>query len=144
MFDFYNSLFRVLFNFGCNYPQQIVAKTVGKVKVFHRKTEEKSREGQGYFPMEIQPHRRQESVRDFACVMTQAVLAILDQLKVFNFPDFKIIPINNILQCNGFHFFIYYILNFMIEVPNSELNVDTDSTIEMSLLFRTLTAIILL
>lgn len=49
------------------------------------------------------------------------------------FPDFKIIPINNILQCNGFHFFIYHILNFMIEVPNSELNVDTDSTIRIGI-----------
>jgi len=27
--------------------------------------------------MEIQPHRRYESVVDFACVMTQAVLAII-------------------------------------------------------------------
>lgn len=45
MFDFYNSLFHILFNFGCNYQYQIVAKMVGKVKVFHRKTEEKSREG---------------------------------------------------------------------------------------------------
>ena len=45
MFDFYNSLFQVLFSFGYNYPQQIVAKAAGKVKVFHRKTEEKSREG---------------------------------------------------------------------------------------------------
>ena len=30
MFGFYNSLFRVWFNFGCNYPRQIVAKMVGK------------------------------------------------------------------------------------------------------------------
>ena len=40
MFDFYNSLFQVLFNFGRNHPQQILAKAAGKVKVFHRKTEE--------------------------------------------------------------------------------------------------------
>ena len=40
MFDFYNSSFQVLFSFGRNHPQQIVAKAAGKVKVFHRKTEE--------------------------------------------------------------------------------------------------------
>ena len=45
MFDFYNSLFQVLFSFGHNHPQQIVAKEVGKVKVFHRKIEEKIKEG---------------------------------------------------------------------------------------------------
>lgn len=45
MFDFYNSSFQVLFSFGRNHPQQIVAKTAGKVKVFHRKTEEKIKEG---------------------------------------------------------------------------------------------------
>ena len=45
MFDFYNSLFQVLFSFGYNYPQQIVAKVAGKVNVFRWKTEEKSREG---------------------------------------------------------------------------------------------------
>ena len=45
MFDFYNSLFQVLFSFGHNYPKQIVAKAAGKVKVFHRKTEEKIKEG---------------------------------------------------------------------------------------------------
>ena len=32
--------------------------------------------------MEIQPHRRQESVGDFACVMTQAVLATLAILAI--------------------------------------------------------------
>lgn len=41
MFDFYNSSFQVLFSFGCNYPQQIVAKVAGKVKVFHRKIHDK-------------------------------------------------------------------------------------------------------
>jgi len=40
MFDFYNSSFQILFSFGCNYPQQIVAKAAEKVKVFHGKTEE--------------------------------------------------------------------------------------------------------
>ena len=45
MFDFYNSSFQVLFSFGYNYPQQIVAKAAGKVKVFHGKTEEKIKEG---------------------------------------------------------------------------------------------------
>ena len=40
MFDFYNSSFQVLFSFGCNYPQQIVAKAAEKVKVIKRKTEE--------------------------------------------------------------------------------------------------------
>ena len=45
MFDFYNSLFQVLFSFGHNYPKQIVAKAAGKVKVFHRKTEEKIKDG---------------------------------------------------------------------------------------------------
>jgi len=45
MFDFYNSSFQVLFSFGSNHPQQIVAKAAGKVKVFHRKTEEKIKEG---------------------------------------------------------------------------------------------------
>ena len=40
MFDFYNSSFQVLFSLGYNYPQQIVAKVAGKVKVFNRKTEE--------------------------------------------------------------------------------------------------------
>ena len=45
MFDFYNSSFQSLFSFGCNHPQQIVAKAAGKVKVFHRKTEEKIKEG---------------------------------------------------------------------------------------------------
>ena len=45
MFDFYNSSFQVLFSFGCNYPQQIVAKVAGKVKVFHRKIKEKIKEG---------------------------------------------------------------------------------------------------
>ena len=45
MFDFYNSSFQVLFSFGHNHPQQIVAKEVGKVKVFHRKIEEKIKEG---------------------------------------------------------------------------------------------------
>ena len=44
MFDFYNSLFQVLFNFGRNHPQQIVAKAAGKVKVFHRKIEETKNE----------------------------------------------------------------------------------------------------
>ena len=83
-------------------------------------------------------------IREQPCLSSSVIPMTHSILKVFNFPDFKIIPINNILQCNGFHFFIYHILNFMIEVPNSELNVDTDSTIEMSLLFRTLTAIILL
>jgi len=38
-------LFQVLFSFGHNYPKQIVAKASGKVKVFHRKTEEKIKEG---------------------------------------------------------------------------------------------------
>ena len=36
---------------------------------------EKIKEGQGYFPMEIHTHIQQESVGNFACVMTQAVLA---------------------------------------------------------------------
>ena len=45
MFDFYNSLFQVLFSFGYNHPKQIVAKAAGKVKVFHRKTEEKIKDG---------------------------------------------------------------------------------------------------
>ena len=45
MFDFYNSSFQVLFSFGRNHPQQIVAKAAGKVKVFHKKTEEKIKEG---------------------------------------------------------------------------------------------------
>ncbi|UTB41849.1 hypothetical protein NKF89_08670 [Agathobacter rectalis] len=45
MFDFYNSSFQVLFSFGSNHPQQIVAKAAGKVKVFHRKIEEKIKEG---------------------------------------------------------------------------------------------------
>ena len=45
MFDFYNSSFQVLFSFGRNHPQQIVAKAAGKVKVFHRKTEEKIKDG---------------------------------------------------------------------------------------------------
>ena len=45
MFDFYNSSFQVLFSFGYNYPQQIVAKAAGKVKVFHRKIKEKIKEG---------------------------------------------------------------------------------------------------
>ena len=40
MFDFYNSSFQVLFSFGYNHPQQIVAKVAGKVKEFHRKIEE--------------------------------------------------------------------------------------------------------
>ena len=40
MVDFYNSSFQVLFSFGYNYPQQIVAKAAEKVKVFHGKTEE--------------------------------------------------------------------------------------------------------
>ena len=44
MFDFYNSSFQVLFSFGYNYPQQIVAKAAGKVKVFHGKIEEKIKE----------------------------------------------------------------------------------------------------
>ena len=44
MFDFYNSSFQVLFSFGRNHPQQIVAKAAGKVKVFHKKTEEKIKE----------------------------------------------------------------------------------------------------
>ena len=44
MFDFYNSSFQVLFSFGSNHPQQIVAKAAGKVKVFHRKTEETKNE----------------------------------------------------------------------------------------------------
>ena len=30
MFDFYNSSFQVLFDFGHNHPQQIVAKAAGK------------------------------------------------------------------------------------------------------------------
>jgi len=38
-------LFQVLFSFGHNYPQQIIAKAAGKIKVFHRKTEEKIKEG---------------------------------------------------------------------------------------------------
>ena len=58
MFDFYNSSFQVLFSFGYNYPQQIVAKAAGKVKLFHVKIEEKIKEGSGYFPMEIDPNRR--------------------------------------------------------------------------------------
>lgn len=41
MFDFYNNSFQFLFSFGHNHPQQFVAKVAGKVKVFHRKTEEK-------------------------------------------------------------------------------------------------------
>ena len=41
MFDFYNSLFHVLFNFGHNHPQQIVAKAAEKVKVFRCRTKEK-------------------------------------------------------------------------------------------------------
>jgi len=45
MFDFYNSSFQVLFDLGHNHPQQIVAKAAGKVKVFHRKIEEKIKEG---------------------------------------------------------------------------------------------------
>ena len=36
MFDFYNSLFHILFNFWCNYQYQIVAKTAGKVNAFRR------------------------------------------------------------------------------------------------------------
>ena len=40
MFDFYNSSFQVLFSFGRNHPQQIVAKAAGKVKVFRCGTEE--------------------------------------------------------------------------------------------------------
>ena len=50
MFDFYNSSFQVLFSFGRNHPQQIVAKAAGKVKVFHRKTKEKIKEGLGILP----------------------------------------------------------------------------------------------
>ena len=50
MFDFYNSLFQVLFSFGHNHPQQIVAKAAGKVKVFHGKTEEKNKRGLGTLP----------------------------------------------------------------------------------------------
>ena len=45
MFDFYNSSFQVLFSFGHNHTQQIVAKVAGKVKVFHRKIKEKIKEG---------------------------------------------------------------------------------------------------
>jgi hypothetical protein len=45
MFDFYNSLFQVLFIFWHNHPKQIVAKVAGKVKVFHRKIKEKIKEG---------------------------------------------------------------------------------------------------
>jgi len=37
--------FRFLFSFGRNHQQQIVAKAAGKVKVFHRKIEEKIKEG---------------------------------------------------------------------------------------------------
>ena len=52
MFDFYNSLFQVLFSFGYNYPQQIVAKAAGKVKVFRCRTEElkKTKRGLGILP----------------------------------------------------------------------------------------------
>ena len=52
MFDFYNSLFQVLFSFGYNYPQQIVAKAAGKVKVFRCRTEElkKTKRGLAILP----------------------------------------------------------------------------------------------
>ena len=50
MFDFYNSSFQVLFSFGHNHPQQIVAKVAGKVKVFHRKIKKKNKRGLGILP----------------------------------------------------------------------------------------------
>ena len=50
MFDFYNSLFQVLFSFGHNYPKQIVAKLQKKVNDFSVKSGSKNIRGLGILP----------------------------------------------------------------------------------------------
>lgn len=77
----YNSLIYVLFNCGQHYPQQIVAKNEWVVNEFFTKMECFLKRGLGMRPYgNSYTTDDRNGVDNFACVMTQAVLAILTLL----------------------------------------------------------------